>query len=79
MTQKMNGFHDEIVLTITGKEAIAKSHLAETLQDVLLMLGYQVSPDPDHGFLTPQSLRCRPGNTTEVLPAIRIVEEEVVQ
>ena len=63
---------DELTLFIDGPNSIEKCHLAETLKDILLSLGYLVHPDPNHGFYTPASLRTGAKNT----PPIYIIEHD---
>jgi hypothetical protein len=63
----------EITLWIDGPPSIERSHLAETLQDILLHFGYQVAPDPLHGIVTPASQRKAAGE----IPLIRIQEVQV--
>jgi len=67
---------DELTIYIEGRNTVAKSHLAETLQDIFLTLGYQVAPDPNHGYFTPAGHRVGPKD----MPPICIVEyDEAVE
>lgn len=63
---------EPLVVHIDGPNTIEKSHLAETLTDILLHLGYQVQTDPRHGFVTPSTMRVKPVH----MPPIVLVEYE---
>ena len=63
---------DELTIFIDGPNSIEKAHLAETLKDILLSLGYLVHPDPNHGFYTPAGMRTGARNT----PPIYLVEHD---
>lgn len=60
----------EFNIILQGPPDIHMSALADTLRDVLLMLGAQVESDPDHGFSVAQAIRPRLEGT-----AIRIIED----
>lgn len=64
---------DEITLWIDGPPTVERSHLAETLQDILLHFGYQVAPDPLHGIVTPAANRVK----SDQMPLVRIHEVQV--
>lgn len=67
---------EPMTIYIDGPNGLAKSHLAERLQDILLHFGYLVQPDPNHGFVTPVAMR----TSVADMPPIYIVEyDEAVE